>query len=52
MKNRLNSMAGILILIWAIGFFAFSVNSIINVLLAISAVAVLFSFMHSNEAVE
>ncbi len=49
MKNRLNSMAGILIFIWAIGFFAFKADTIINVLLAISFFAIILGLFHERE---
>ncbi|MBB1193189.1 lmo0937 family membrane protein [Flavobacterium sp. SOK18b] len=42
MSNLLYTIAVILVIFWAIGFFAFSVGSIIHVLLVIAVIAILF----------
>ena len=42
MGNLLYTIAVILVIFWAIGFFAFSLGSIIHVLLVIAVIAILF----------
>ncbi|MBP4142190.1 lmo0937 family membrane protein [Flavobacterium sp. I-SCBP12n] len=42
MGNLLYTIAVILVIFWAIGFFAFSVGSIIHILLVIAVIAILF----------
>ena len=42
MSNLLYTVAVILVLFWAIGFFAYSAGSIIHILLVIAVIAVLF----------
>ncbi|CAH0335712.1 hypothetical protein FVB9288_01365 [Flavobacterium sp. CECT 9288] len=42
MSNLLYTIAVILVIFWAIGFFAYSVGSIIHVLLVIAVIAILF----------
>jgi hypothetical protein len=42
MGNLLYFIAVILIIAWAIGFFAYSLGSIIHILLVIAVIAVLF----------
>lgn len=42
MGNLLYTIAVILIVIWALGFFAYNVGSVIHILLVIAIVAVLF----------
>ncbi|RKS93994.1 hypothetical protein BC952_1855 [Flavobacterium limicola] len=42
MSNLLYTIAVILVIFWAIGFFAFSLGSIIHVLLVIAVIAILF----------
>jgi hypothetical protein len=42
MSNLLYTIAVILVIFWAIGFFAYSVGSIIHILLVIALIAILF----------
>ncbi|MBQ0908692.1 lmo0937 family membrane protein [Flavobacterium sp. F-328] len=42
MNNLLYTIAVILVILWAIGFFAYSLGSIIHLLLVIAVIAVLF----------
>ncbi|MEC5165670.1 putative ferric reductase [Flavobacterium sp. PL11] len=42
MSNLLYIIAVILVVFWAIGFFAYSVGSIIHILLVIAVIAILF----------
>ena len=42
MSNLLYTIAVILVLFWAIGFFAYSAGSIIHILLVIAVIAILF----------
>ena len=42
MGNLLYTIAVILVIFWAVGFFAFSLGSIIHVLLVIAVIAILF----------
>ncbi|SEO20206.1 lmo0937 family membrane protein [Flavobacterium sinopsychrotolerans] len=42
MSNLLYTIAVILVIFWAIGFFAFSLGSIIHILLVIAVIAILF----------
>jgi hypothetical protein len=42
MGNLLYTIAVILVIFWAIGFFAFSLGSIIHILLVIAVIAILF----------
>ncbi len=48
MSNLLYTIAVILIIFWAIGFFAFSVGSIIHILLVIAIVAVLLRLIQGR----
>lgn len=51
MGNLLYIIAVILILFWAIGFFAYSAGGIIHVLLVIAIVAVLLRVIQGNKVV-
>ncbi|MGZ9675959.1 lmo0937 family membrane protein [Flavobacterium sp. GNP001] len=42
MNNLFYTIAVILVILWAIGFFAYSLGSIIHLLLVIAVIAVLF----------
>ncbi|MBG6188529.1 lmo0937 family membrane protein [Flavobacterium petrolei] len=42
MSNLLYTIAVILVIFWAIGFFAYSAGSIIHILLVIAVIAILF----------
>jgi hypothetical protein len=48
MGNLLYVIAIILILFWAIGFFAFSAGSIIHILLVIAVIAILFNLIQGK----
>ena len=49
MGNLLYIVAVILIIAWAIGFFAFSAGSIIHVLLVIAIIAILFQVIQGKK---
>jgi hypothetical protein len=42
MSNLLYTIAVILVIFWAIGFFAYSAGAIIHILLVIAVIAILF----------
>jgi hypothetical protein len=48
MNNLLYVIAVLLILFWAIGFFAYSAGSVIHILLVIAVVAVLLRLIRGN----
>lgn len=48
MSNLLYTIAVILVIFWAIGFFAFSAGSIIHVLLVIAVIAILFRLIQGR----
>jgi len=48
MSNLLYLIAVILIIFWAIGFFAYSAGSIIHVLLVIAIIAILFRIIRGG----
>jgi hypothetical protein len=48
MNNLLYLIAVILIIFWAIGFFAYSAGSIIHILLVIAIVAILLRVIRGN----
>lgn len=45
MKNLLYLVAVILVIGWALGFFVYSVGSVIHILLVIAVIAVLFKII-------
>lgn len=49
MNNLLYTVAVILILFWAIGFFAYSASSIIHILLVIAIIAVLLRLIQGKK---
>jgi len=51
MGNLLYVVAVILIVIWAIGLFAYSAGGIIHVLLVIAIVAILFNVIRGRRAI-
>ena len=51
MGNLLYGIAVILIIIWAVGFFAYSAGSIIHVLLVIAIIAVLLRLIQGKDPV-
>ncbi|EIA07201.1 lmo0937 family membrane protein [Flavobacterium frigoris] len=48
MSNLLYTVAVILIIFWAIGFFAFSVGGIIHILLIIAVIAVILRLIQGR----
>jgi Family of unknown function (DUF5670) len=52
MGNLLYVIAVILIIAWAIGFFAFSVGGIIHVLLVIAIIAILFRIISGRKILD
>ncbi|MBC7440151.1 MAG: lmo0937 family membrane protein [Flavobacterium sp.] len=48
MGNLLYTIAVILIIFWAIGFFAYSVGSIIHILLVIAVVAIILRIIQGR----
>jgi len=51
MGNLLYIIAVILVLFWAIGFFAYSAGNIIHILLVIAIVAILLRVIQGNKIV-
>lgn len=49
MSNLLYTIAVILVIFWAIGFFAYSLGSIIHILLVIAIVAVLLRLIQGRK---
>ncbi|MDO8316881.1 MULTISPECIES: lmo0937 family membrane protein [unclassified Flavobacterium] len=49
MSNLLYTIAVILVLFWAIGFFAYSAGSIIHILLVIAVIAVIFRIIQGRK---
>lgn len=49
MSNLLYTIAVILIIFWAIGFFAYSAGSIIHILLVIAVIAILFRLISGRK---
>jgi hypothetical protein len=49
MSNLLYTIAVILVLFWAIGFFAYSAGSIIHILLVIAVIAILFRLISGKK---
>ncbi len=51
MNNLLYILAVILVIFWAIGFFAYSAGGIIHILLIIAIVSVLLRFIQGDDRV-
>jgi Family of unknown function (DUF5670) len=51
MGNLLYTIAVIMIIFWAIGFFAYSVGSIIHVLLVIAAISIILRIIQGKKVV-
>jgi hypothetical protein len=49
MSNLLYTIAVILVIFWAIGFFAYSVGSIIHILLVIALIAVILRIIQGRK---
>lgn len=50
MSNLLYTVAVILVIFWAIGFFAYSAGSIIHILLVIAVIAVILRIIQGRSA--
>lgn len=48
MSNLLYTVAIILVILWALGFFAFHLGGIIHILLVIAIIAILFRIIKGN----
>lgn len=51
MGNLLYTVAVVMIILWAIGFFAYSVGAVIHVLLVIALIAILLRIIQGNKIV-
>ncbi|MBF4491886.1 lmo0937 family membrane protein [Flavobacterium sp. JLP] len=49
MSNLLYTIAVILVILWALGFFVYSFGSIIHILLVIAIIAVLFRLIKGRD---
>ncbi|WP_417940990.1 lmo0937 family membrane protein [Flavobacterium sp. RS13.1] len=49
MSNLLYTIAVILVVLWALGFFVYSAGSIIHILLVIAIIAILFRLIKGRE---
>jgi hypothetical protein len=49
MSNLLYIIAVVLIIFWAIGFFAYSAGAIIHILLVLAIIAILFRIIQGNK---
>ena len=51
MNNLLYTIAVVLIVLWAIGFFAYGVGAIIHILLVIALIAILLRIIQGNKII-
>ena len=51
MGNLLYIVAVILVISWAIGFFAYSVGSIIHILLVIALISIILNIIRGNKTI-
>lgn len=51
MSNLLYTIAVILIILWALGFFAYGMGNIIHILLVIAIIAILFRVIKGNNPI-
>lgn len=51
MGNLLYTIAIILVILWALGFFVYSAGSIIHILLVIAVIAILFRLIRGNKII-
>lgn len=51
MGNILYTVAVVMIILWAVGFFAYSVGSVIHILLVIAVIAILLRLIQGNKIV-
>jgi hypothetical protein len=49
MSNLLYTLAVVLIILWALGFFIYSAGSIIHILLVIAVIAILFRLIKGKD---
>jgi hypothetical protein len=49
MSNLLYTIAVILVILWALGFFVYSLGSVIHILLVIAIIAVLFRLIKGRD---
>ncbi|MEO7977723.1 lmo0937 family membrane protein [Flavobacterium sp.] len=49
MSNLLYTIAVILVILWALGFFVYSAGSIIHILLVIAVIAIIFRLIKGRE---
>ena len=52
MSNLLYLIAVVLIIFWAIGFFAYSVGAIIHILFVIAIIAILLRIIQGNKIID
>jgi len=52
MSNLLYTIAVILVIFWAIGFFAYSAGSIIHILLVIAVIAVILRLIQGDRIIK
>ncbi len=52
MSNLLYTVAVILVIFWAIGFFAYSAGSIIHILLVIAIIAILLRLIQGDKIIK
>lgn len=50
MNNLLYTIAVVLIVLWAIGFFAYGIGAVIHILLVIAVIAVILRVIQGNKA--
>ncbi len=51
MSNLLYTVAVILLILWALGYFAYGMGNIIHILLVIAIIAVLFRVIKGNDPI-
>ena len=51
MNNLLYTVAVVLVILWALGFFAYGMGNLIHILLVIAIIAILFRVIKGRDAV-
>ena len=51
MGNLLYTVAVVLVILWAVGFFVYSLGAIIHILLVIAVIAVLLRIIQGNKVI-
>ena len=51
MNNLLYTIAVVMVIIWAIGFFAYGVGAIIHILLVIAIISILLRIIQGNKII-